>query len=151
MANAATYDDVNLIIKIYELRREPKMREARTWFNTSFTARTPQEMMEQCPPGSEQNAHLRMVGSYWDMVSSFITSGVLNAELFFQSGYELLACWERVKDVTPGLRELYNAPRLSANLEEAAKRYAAWMDKAAAGSYERFAAGIRAQVDAART
>jgi hypothetical protein len=151
MANAATYDDVNLIIKIYELRRDPKLREARDWFNTSFTARTVQEILEQCPPGSDQNAHLRMVGSYWDMVSSFINSGVLNAELFFQSGYELLACWERVKDVTPSLRELHNAPQISANLEAVAKRYAAWMEKTAPGSYERFAANARAQVDAART
>ena len=151
MANTATYDDVNLIIKIYELRREPKLREARDWFNTSFNARTIQELTATCPPGSEQNTHLRMVGSYWDMVASFINSGVLNEDLFFESGFELLSCWERTKDIVPELREAFKAPFINANLEQVAKRYAEWMNKRAPGSYDAFAAGTRAQIDATRT
>ena len=74
----ATYDDVNLMIKLYELRREERMREARTWFATSFKAKTLEEFQALCPPGSDENASFRMLVTYWDMVGSFLTSGVLN-------------------------------------------------------------------------
>ena len=53
-----------------------------------------------CPPGSEPNASYRMVTTYWEMVASFY-SGVLNAELFYQSGREMLFVWERVRDIVP--------------------------------------------------
>ena len=79
-----------------------------------------------CPPGSEQNASFRMVTSYWEMVSSFITGRVLNAELFFQSGRELLFCWERIRDVMPAIREANNNPIEWRNLETVATRYIEW-------------------------
>ena len=66
------------------------MREARKWFRASFKAKTPEELSAMCPAGSEPNASYRMVTTYWEMVASFVTSGVLNAELFYQSGRELL-------------------------------------------------------------
>ena len=51
-----------------------------------------------------------MVISYWDMVASFVVTGVLNKELFFQSGRELLVVFERLKPVLPGIREAYKDP-----------------------------------------
>ena len=54
-----------------------------------------------------------MVTTYWEMVASFLTSGVLNAELFYQSGRELLFVWERVRDIAAGVREKYQATRAS--------------------------------------
>ena len=97
----ATYDDVNLILRLYEMRREARMREARKWFTGSFKVKTFEEFQALCPPGSEPNASYRMVTTYWEMVASFLTSGVLNAELFYQSGRELLFVWERVRDIVP--------------------------------------------------
>ncbi len=93
----ATFDDVTLLLRLYEMRRDDRMREARQWFAASFKPKTYEEFLSACPPGSEQNASYRMVTSYWEMVSSFVTAGVLNDELFFQSGRELLFCWERVR------------------------------------------------------
>ena len=58
-----------------------------------------------------------MVITYWDMVASFIVSGVLNKELFFQSGRELLLVYERMRAVLPGLRDAYKDPSYLANLE----------------------------------
>ena len=86
----ATYDDVNLILRLYEMRRDDRLREARKWFTGSFKVKTFEEFTALCPPGSEPNASYRMVTTYWEMVASFLTSGVLNAELFYQSGRELL-------------------------------------------------------------
>src|SRR3977135_2799931 len=92
----ATYDDVNLVIKLYEMRREERLRDARRWFAASFKVKTFDEFTTLCPPGSDPNASYRMVATYWEMVASFLTSGVLNAELFYQSGRELLFVWEGI-------------------------------------------------------
>ena len=93
METRGTYDDVDLILRLYELRREDKMRKAREWFAKSFKVRTMAEFTSLCPPGSEENAYFRMAITYWEMVASFMTSDVLNQHLFFQSGRELLFAW----------------------------------------------------------
>jgi hypothetical protein len=135
----ATYDDVNLIVKLYDMRREERMRQARAWFAASFKAKTMEDFASLCPPGSEQNASFRMVVSYWEMVASFLTNGVLNAELFYQSGRELLFVWERVRDLVPLVREQYKHPHEYRNTEAAAKAYIEWWTKQAPGAYEAFA------------
>jgi len=138
-----TYEDVNLLLRLYELRREAKMREARKWLAANFKARTLEEVAALCPPGSEQDAYLRMVVSYWEMVASFITSGVLNRELFFQNGGELLYVWERLRDVLPQIREQYKSPYYAKNIETVADAFAQWMNRRAPGSYEAFSARVR--------
>jgi len=85
-----TYDDVRLILKLYDMRREARMREARKWFGTYFKAKTLEEFNALCPPGSEPNASYRMLTSYWEMVASFVTNGVLHQELFFEGNREFL-------------------------------------------------------------
>ncbi len=138
-----TYDDVNLVLKLYDMRREPRMREARRWFSASFKARSLDDFNALCPPGSEQHASYRMVTTYWDMAASFVTSGVLNDELFFQTGRELLFCWERVRDLVPRIRELYKNPIELRNLEAAARVYIKWWNKQAPGAYEAFSKRVR--------
>ena len=100
-----TYDDAQLILKLYELRREERLRKARAWFSSSFRVRMIDDFTRLCPVGSDENASYRMVVTYWEMVASFVTSGVLHKELFFQSGRELLFVWERIRDLVPGVRE----------------------------------------------
>ncbi len=138
-----TFDDVKLILQLYEMRREPRLREARQWFAASFKARTLQDMAALCPPGSEQNASYRMVTTYWEMVASFLVSGVLNAELFYQSGRELLFVWERVRDVVPALRDQYKHPLELTNLEHAAAAYIEWWNGRAPGAFDAFSARVR--------
>src|SRR5450432_3769526 len=101
MQTPATYDDANLILRLYEMRREEKLRQAREWFTRNFHCSTLEEFNKVCPPGSQENAFARQVVTYWEMVASLMTSGVLNEQLFFQSGMELLLVWERVKDFAP--------------------------------------------------
>ena len=102
----ATYDDANLILKLYELRREETLRKARAWFAANFSAASAQEVMQKYPPGSQESTNLRMVVSYWDMVASFVTAGVLNQELFFQSGGELLFVWEKLRGIAESFRQM---------------------------------------------
>ena len=147
MPSTATYDDANLILRLYELRREEKLRAARDWFATvSFSSLS--DFMEQCPPGSDANVKFRMVTTYWEMVASFITSGVLNQELFFQTGTELLACWERIRNVIPDFRDMAKNPMLGRNLEEVARRYAKWLERNAPEAYPALSVMIQAQRDA---
>jgi hypothetical protein len=139
----ATYDDVNLMIKLYELRREARMREARTWFGASFTVKTPEEFHALCPPGSSENASFRMIVTYWDMVSSFVTGGVLNAELFYQSGGELLFVWERLRKLVPALREASGNPLQYRNLEQTANAFIAWWNTQSPGAYDAFSRRVQ--------
>lgn len=142
-AARATYDDVNLVIRLYELRRDERLREARRWFAASFKAKTLDEFHALCPIGSEPNESYRMVVTYWDMVASFLTSGVVNQELFFQSGGELLFVWERVRDVVPQLREANSNPQQLKNLEQAAGAFVQWWNKQAPAAYDAFSKRIR--------
>jgi hypothetical protein len=142
-AARATYDDVNLIMRLYEMRREDRMREARKWFTASFKVKSYEEFQALCPPGSDANAYYRMVTTYWEMAASFLTSGVLNAELFYQSGRELLLVWERVRDILPAARETMKHPRELRNLEEAAAAYIAWWNQTSPGAHEAFTKRIR--------
>jgi hypothetical protein len=139
---SATYDDVNLILRLYELRREERMRTARGWFRASFHPKNFEEAGKLCPPGSEENASMRMVLSYWDMVTSFITSGVLNEELFFQNNREFLLTWTRLEPILAGLRSQYKEPTAYKNIETVASAFIEWMNKQAPGSYEAFASRV---------
>jgi hypothetical protein len=139
----ATYDDVKLILQLYEMRREPRLREARKWFTGSFKPKTYEDFTALCPAGSEPNASYRMVVTYWEMVASFLTSGVLHPELFYQSGREMLFVWERVRDILPSLREAYKHPRELKNLEEASMAFIAWWKQHAPGAYEAFTTRVR--------
>ena len=140
MNTPATYEDANLILRLYEMRREEKMREARTWFTKSFHCATLEEYMQLAPMGSPESAHARQVITYWEMVASLITSGVLNEHLFFQSGMELLLVWVRISDLAPGMRVAFKNPGLYANLESVAQRYQQHIGAEAA---EAFAARVR--------
>ena len=60
----ATYDDANLLLRLYEMRREEKMREARAWFVANFKPKSMADIHQLCPPGSESNARMRMVSTY---------------------------------------------------------------------------------------
>ena len=122
------------------------MREARAWFGSKFRASTIEEFNQLCPPGSEENASFRMVVSYWDMVASFVTSGVLSEELFFETGRELLLVWTRVKHWLPQARELNKDPFQFRNLETVGNSMAQWMSSRAPGSYEAFEQRIMALV-----
>jgi hypothetical protein len=142
-APKATYQDVDLILRLYEMRRETRMREARRWFATHFKAKTMDELNVTCPPGSEPNASYRMLTSYWEMVASFVTSGVLNQELFFQSNREFLFVWERIRDLAPAYRKAVSSPIEWKNLETVADAYVQWWNQRAPGAYDAFVKRVR--------
>jgi hypothetical protein len=135
----ATYDDVNLILRLYDMRREEKLRAARAWFVTNFKPKSMADVNNLAAPGSEANAQFRQAISYWDMVASFITAGVLNEELFFQSHRELLLFWLRMKPIAAEARAANKDPNAWKNLETVAESYAKYLGPEV---YEAFAARV---------
>src|SRR5256885_15903352 len=101
----ATYQDAELVLKLYEMRREDRMRTARSWYAANFKVQSLAEAMEKFPPGSEMNASFRMVTSYWEMASSFLIRGILHEELFFENNTEMLMVWERLKGIVEEFRK----------------------------------------------
>lgn len=139
MTPKPTYDDATLILRLYELRREARLRQARAWFFANCKGvKSYEELMKIAPGGSDENASFRMVTSYWDLAASFVTSGVLHKELFFQSGRELLLVWERVRALVPSMRDAYQDAHYLRHLEAVGNEFAAWWKKDSPGAYEAF-------------
>ena len=116
----ATYEDATLLLRLYELRRDDRMRTARTWFSRSFRAGTLKEFDKLCPGGSEENASFRMVVSYWEMAASFVTRGILHQDLFMQNSSELGLVWEQIRRIAPALRDKFQNQNLFSNIERVA-------------------------------
>jgi hypothetical protein len=131
----ATYDDANLILKLYELRREEELRKARAWFVANFNATSAEEMMQKYPFGSQENTNIRMVISYWDMAASFVVAGVLNQELFFQSSGEMLIVWEQARKVIDAFRQVTKNPHSWANLETVGNAYIKFLESRGPEAY----------------
>ena len=131
-----TYDEVNLMLRLYDMRRESRLRQARAWFVENFHPESPEEMMQRYPQGSEENTYIRMVISYWDMVASIVNRGLIDEELFFESTGEQWAVWERMKPIMPVWRQMFKNPLVFAQMEEHIKRLDAWRERRAPGSTE---------------
>jgi hypothetical protein len=131
-----THEQVNLLLRLYEDRREPRLREARDWFATNFNAKTPEDVMRVCPPGSRENANMRMVLGYWDMVASIANRGLIDEDFFFENTGEQWGVFEQVKPVLAAWRAMFSSPKFLSNLEENCKRLEGWREKRNPGSNE---------------
>jgi hypothetical protein len=141
MKNPPTYDDAKLILRLYELRREAKLRAARKWFGGIPAFASREQWLALCPTGSEENAYYRMVTTYWEMAASFVVTGVLNADLFYRANnLELVLVWEKVKRMAPEIRA--NNPAWLRQVEEVASGFVRFLDDFAPGYYETFSGNI---------
>ena len=87
MPKKVTHADAQLILQLYDLRREAEMRKARNWVATQFWPQSAADYIKVASAvGTPENAWLRQVTSYWDMVAAFVLHGALNEELFFAPG-----------------------------------------------------------------
>jgi hypothetical protein len=93
-----THADAELMIRLYELRRDPEMRRARQWFLTEFKAQSWTEIKLRYLTHTDEDRHFRMTTSYWEMVGTLVNRNVLHSELFFDHTGEDIVTWERCKD-----------------------------------------------------
>lgn len=124
----ATPQDAQFILQFYEMRREPRMREARAFIAGPFKARSVDEFLKVCPIGSDENASFRQVTSYWDMVCAIVRRDLVDRELFFETNGELTVVWEKVRQFTPEFRTRLKQPLFLANLDHIAAEREAWLE-----------------------
>lgn len=117
---SAKQEDANLILKLYELRREETMRKARAWFGT-FSPESAQDIVNALL--NEQNsAYFRMVISYWDMAASFVNSGAIDEAMFNDANTEHVYIFSKVEPFIGELRTIFNLPEAYGHLEKLVMR-----------------------------
>jgi hypothetical protein len=119
--------DAELLLRLFEMRRDPELRKARHFIMSEFHAASWDEMQAQYLTGSETDRYFRMVTSYWELVAGFVNRGVLNEDLLFDTHGEDIVVWNKVKAVVPGAREKIR-PTYLWNLERMARRHMAWRE-----------------------
>src|ERR1700704_2874845 len=112
-------EDANLILKLYDLRREPVMREARNWFFT-FNPTSAAEYMETLM--GPQGVYARMVISYWDMAASLVNNGAIDAQMFNDANGEHLFVYATIEPFLADLRRESGNPEFLAHLEKVVKQ-----------------------------
>ena len=105
-----------LLMQLYDLRREPVMREARKWIGT-FDPKSPEDFA-QTMMDPEVGGYLRMVISYWDMAASFVRHGAIDAEMFDDANGEHVFVYCRVRPHLAGLSAMFDMPNYLAHLEQ---------------------------------
>jgi hypothetical protein len=133
MATQPTHDQAQLHLKVYDLRREPRLRQARDWFQQNYRAQTFEEAMRIAAPGTENGNFVGMVIGYWEQACALLKYGLLHEDLFFETSGEFFGVWELLKPVVPQFREKFADKNLLANLERAAQRFEAWSDRRSPG------------------
>ena len=120
-----TAADAELILKLYDLRREPELRKARHWWVVTFSPQTADDFMKVSGAfGTPENNWLRQALGYWGMTASFVLKGVLNEELFLEPAFsgEMFLMFAKLQPILKELREKLGDPRAFHNLEELATR-----------------------------
>jgi len=134
MATQPTHEQGQLHLKVYDLRREARLRQARDWFQQNYNAETFEEAMKIAAPGTEHGTYVGMVIGYWEQACALLNYGLLHDDLFFETSGEFFGVWEQLKAVVPQFREQFKDPTLLSNLEKAAQRFEAWKEQRAPGN-----------------
>jgi len=133
MATNPTYEQGNLQLKIFDLRREPRLRQARDWFFQNYSPKSFDDAMRIAPMGTEAGTSYMMVVHYWDQACAYLNHGLLHEDLFFETNGEFFFIWERVKPTIQEGRKRFSNPTYLTNLEKAANHFESWIEKRAPG------------------
>jgi hypothetical protein len=128
-----THEQAQLQLQLYDLRREPRLRQARDWFFKNYFAENLDEAMRVAAPMTEGGTFFMMVVSYWDQACAFLNHGLLHEDLFFETSGEFFGVWERLKPALPEVRERFTNKAFAANLEKAAQRFEKWIESRSPG------------------
>jgi len=125
MAKNASARDAQLILQLYDLRREPEMRKARDWWMTQFWPNNADDFLKVAfAVGTPENNWLRQVQSYWGIAASFVVEGTLSEDLFLRPSFsgEMFMLFAKVYPFLGELREKIGDPRAFADIEEVITR-----------------------------
>ncbi len=109
------HEEAELILKLYDLRREAVMRQARDWFAREFN---PQSLADvTAAMWSEHSGHLRMIMSYWDMAAALVNHGAISEELFSDTNGEHIFVFAKFEPVLKEMRESFG-PQVLEHVEK---------------------------------
>jgi hypothetical protein len=121
MAKKSTAADAQLILQLYDLRREAEMRKARNWWFVQFWPKNADDFMKVAfTPGSQENNWMRQVSGYWSMAASFVLQGALSSDLFLQPAVsgEMFILFAKVHPFLKELREKAGDPEMFGTIEK---------------------------------
>ena len=120
MPSTPTTADAELIMKLYDLRRESEIRKARNWWLGFWPESTDDILKIGTALGTQENAWLRQVGGYWEMAASFVLHGTLNRDLFLEPSFsgEMFVFFGKVEPFLKELREKMQNPAIFGNVEK---------------------------------
>ena len=109
--------DTLAILKLYEMRSEPLMREARRWFFTEFAPQSGKDIVRLMLSGEKQSAFYRMVASHWETAASFVNNGGIDEKLFLEGNTEHVVVFAKLQPYLGEVRETINEPDYLSHLE----------------------------------
>jgi len=126
------HEDVNLILRLYELRREAVMREARDFIGFQFWPQSFDDFVAVAGNLSNpKNRFWRQVATYWEMAATFVNSGALHEDLFWNTNGELFFFFAKVQPFLERFRKEYEAPLALVQVEKLIRRRPDGMDRLA--------------------
>jgi preprotein translocase subunit SecE len=120
MPKNATTADAQVILQIYDLRREAEMRKSREWF-ANFWPQNADEVLKVITTfPSRENTAMRQVVSYWEMAAAIALHGAVNAELFLEPGAsgEMMFFLAKLYPYLKEIREKMQAPEFFISCEK---------------------------------
>jgi hypothetical protein len=125
MAKKASARDAELIVQLYDLRREAEMRKARNWWASEFWPNSADDFLKVAwAPGTQENNWLRQVAGYWGIAASFVLQGALDEDLFLVPGFsgEMFVMFAKVYPFLGDLREKLGDPEVFLDIEKVVTR-----------------------------
>jgi hypothetical protein len=106
-----------LILKLYEIRRETALRAARDYVGGEFMPKSVDEFVSLVKDGGKPSGHILQVYGYWDMVAAFVIHGALDEALIFDTCQEMYFQFEKIQPYLAGFREKMNLPEFLRSIE----------------------------------
>src|SRR5947208_4124536 len=106
-----------LLLKLYELRTEPTLRQARAWFAFEFHPSSSRDVLSTWLGPGHLSAPYRMVTSYWDMAASFVVQGGIPLEMFNAANTEHFALYAKLRPFMTEVRTATQYPDYLLNVE----------------------------------
>jgi hypothetical protein len=118
--SAPTCAEAELIVKLYDIRREAELRKARNWWLGFWPDSVDDLTKIATALGTQENNWVRQVGGYWEMAASFVLHGTLSRELFFEPSFcgEMFVIFGKVEPFLKEMREKLQNPGIFANVEK---------------------------------
>ncbi|WP_455685157.1 DUF4760 domain-containing protein [Tunturiibacter empetritectus] len=107
-----------MILKLYELRREAVMREARSYVGGDFLPASASEFIQIVSAGDRRSSFVLQVYGYWEMVAAFVRSGALDAELLYNTCPEMYFQYAKIQPYLAQFREEMNMPEFLISIEQ---------------------------------